>query len=129
MNWPWHKCVEATLHCLRASHGLTSRLKSTHGKCCYFISKAINNADQTTFVDGQHNDMRSKTNEFKPYDELLLWAVLCNMQEMALFMWERGDENLARALVAGKLYNAMARLTESDDDISDVTDDLYAHVE
>ena len=80
-------------------------------------------------MDGQHNDMRSKTNEFKPYDELLLWAVLCNMQEMALFMWERGDENLARALVAGKLYNAMARLTESDDDISDVTDDLYAHVE
>lgn len=80
-------------------------------------------------VDGHHNNMRSTTNEFQPYDELLLWAVLCNMQEMALFMWERGDENLARALVAAKLYNAMARLTESDDAISDVTEDLYAHVE
>lgn len=80
-------------------------------------------------VDGHHNHMRSTTNELKPFDELLLWAVLCNMQEMALFMWERGDENLARALVAGKLYNAMARLTESDDAISDVTEDLYAHVE
>ena len=80
-------------------------------------------------MDGHHNNMRSTTNEFKPYDELLLWAVLCNMQEMALFMWERGDENLARALVAAKLYNAMARLTESDDAISDVTEDLYAHFE
>ncbi|KAJ7363534.1 Transient receptor putative cation channel sub M member 7 [Desmophyllum pertusum] len=51
------------------------------------------------------------------------------MQKMALFMWERGDENLARALVAGKLYNVMAKLTERDDAKADITDELYAHVE
>ncbi|XP_074627353.1 transient receptor potential cation channel subfamily M member-like 2 isoform X1 [Acropora palmata] len=98
-------------------------------KCDFGIERAIYIANRTMSVDGHHNNMRSTTNEFKPYDELLLWAVLCNMQEMALFMWERGDENLARALVAAKLYNAMARLTESDDAISDVTEDLYAHVD
>ena len=64
-----------------------------------------------------------------PYNELLLWSVLCNMQQMARFMWERGDENMARALVAGKLYNVMARLTKHDDAKADVTNELKAHAE
>ena len=93
------------------------------------FSKGINIANMKMFVDGHHDQMRSTPSVSNPYDELLLWAVLCNMQKMALFMWERGDENLARALVAGKLYYAMARLTESDEAISDVTDELFAHVE
>ena len=64
-----------------------------------------------------------------PFNELLLWSVLCNIQQMALFMWERGDENLAWALVAGKLYNVMAKRTELDDAKADVTAQLKAHVE
>ena len=62
-----------------------------------------------------------------PYEVLLLWSVLCNMQKMALFMWERGEKNLARALIAGKLYNLMARLTKGDDAKADVTDELRAN--
>ena len=83
-------------------------------------------ANQTMFVDGHRDHMIHVTN---PYKELLLWSVLCNMQKMALFMWERGDENLAGALVAGKLYNVMAKVTERDDAKADFTDELYAHVE
>ena len=81
------------------------------------------------FVGGHQNHMAKAVHVTNPYNELLLWAVLCNMQKMALFMWERGDENLARALVAGKLYNVMAKLTERDDAKADITDELYAHVE
>lgn len=62
-----------------------------------------------------------------PYETLFLWSVLCNMQEMALFMWERGKKNLERALIAGKLYNLMARLTKADDAKADVTDQLTAN--
>ena len=64
-----------------------------------------------------------------PYQALLLWSVLSNMQKMALFMWERGEKNLARALIAGKVYKLMARLTRRDDAKADVTDELTANFE
>lgn len=92
------------------------------------IRRGITMANMKMFVDGHHEKIRTTAGVFNPYVELLLWAVLCNMQKMALFVWERGDENLARALVAGKLYNSMARVTE-DEACSDVTDELYANVD
>ena len=49
------------------------------------------------------------------------------MQKMALFMWERGEKNLARALIAAKVYKLMARLTHCDDAKADVTDELTAN--
>ena len=64
-----------------------------------------------------------------PYEALLLWSVLSKMQEMALFMWERGEKNLARALIAGKVYKLMAKLTHRDDAKADVTDELTANFE
>ena len=64
-----------------------------------------------------------------PYEALLLWSVLSNMQKMALFMWERGEKNLARALIAGKVYKLMERLTRHDDARADVTDELTANFE
>ena len=64
-----------------------------------------------------------------PFYELLLWSVLCNMHQMALFMWQHGSENLAMALVAGMLYKDIAMLTEQDEAKADVTDELKAHAE
>lgn len=51
----------------------------------------------------------------RPFNALLIWAVLTNMQKMALFMWERDDEKMANALVAGRLYKAMARELSRDE--------------
>lgn len=62
-----------------------------------------------------------------PYNELLLWAVLCNFHKMALFMWERGDENLAKALVAGKLFRSLAKEMAKDELKGDVSEELEAH--
>lgn len=62
-----------------------------------------------------------------PYNELLIWAVLSNLHKMALFMWERGDENLAKALVAGKLFKVLAEETAKDELKADVTEELQAH--
>lgn len=86
-------------------------------------------ANETMFVDGHRDHMANAVHVINPFNELLMWSVLCNMQKMALFMWERGDENLARALVAGKLYYVMAKLTERDEANTDITEELYAHVE
>lgn len=62
-----------------------------------------------------------------PYSELLIWAVLSNLQSMALFVWERGDETLAKALVAGKLFKSLADETAKDELKVDMCDELLAH--
>ena len=61
-----------------------------------------------------------------PYNELLLWSVLSNLHKMALFVWERGDENLAKALVAGKLFKGLAEEMAKDELKADVSEELKA---
>ncbi|KAI0984767.1 hypothetical protein GJ496_001038 [Pomphorhynchus laevis] len=50
-----------------------------------------------------------------PYNELLIWAVLTKRHEMALFVWERGEQAVAKALLAMKLNKSLAREAELDD--------------
>ncbi|XP_035824942.1 transient receptor potential cation channel subfamily M member 1 isoform X2 [Aplysia californica] len=50
-----------------------------------------------------------------PFHDLMIWAVLMKRQKMALFMWQHGEEALAKALLAGKLYSAMAHEADQDD--------------
>lgn len=64
-----------------------------------------------------------------PYNELFLWAVLCNMQKMALFMWERGDNSLARAMIGGRIYMEMAGKIEGDELRNDVYEQVIKHAQ
>uniref|UniRef100_A0A8C8M7S9 Transient receptor potential cation channel, subfamily M, member 1b n=1 Tax=Oncorhynchus tshawytscha TaxID=74940 RepID=A0A8C8M7S9_ONCTS len=57
-----------------------------------------------------------------PFHELMVWAVLMKRQKMALFLWQRGEEAMAKALVACKLYTAMAK--ESSELVDDIAQDL-----
>eukprot|EP00092_Neocalanus_flemingeri_P021755 GFUD01023599.1.p1 GENE.GFUD01023599.1~~GFUD01023599.1.p1 ORF type:complete len:1565 (-),score=309.61 GFUD01023599.1:400-5094(-) len=50
-----------------------------------------------------------------PYSEMMLWAVLTRRQDMAMLMWQHGEEAIAKALVAMALNNAMAYEAEDDD--------------
>ena len=43
----------------------------------------------------------------QPFNEIFLWAVLSNVQQMATLFWKRGDEVLAKALMARHLYQMM----------------------
>lgn len=43
-----------------------------------------------------------------PFNKLFIWAVLNNMQKMALCFLRHGEEAMAKALVACRLYFAMA---------------------
>ncbi|XP_057690569.1 transient receptor potential cation channel subfamily M member 1-like isoform X2 [Corythoichthys intestinalis] len=60
-----------------------------------------------------------------PFHELMVWAVLMKRQKMALFLWERGEEAMAKALVACKLYKAMAHESSQ----SELVDDIYQDLE
>lgn len=42
------------------------------------------------------------------FNDLFVWAVLQRRQQMAMFLWQHGEEALARATVACKLYRSMA---------------------
>ncbi|XP_039270713.2 transient receptor potential cation channel subfamily M member 1-like isoform X2 [Styela clava] len=50
-----------------------------------------------------------------PFHDLMVWAVLMKRQKMAIFMWQHGEEAIAKALVAAKLYKAMAREAADDE--------------
>lgn len=56
------------------------------------------------------------------FNDLFVWAVLHQRQQMALFLWQQGEEALARATVACKLYRSMAceaRQSSIDDNIAE----------
>ncbi|KAK4884574.1 hypothetical protein RN001_000845 [Aquatica leii] len=62
-----------------------------------------------------------------PFNELLIWAVLMKRQKMALLMWQHGEEALAKALVACKLYKAMAHEAAEDDMETEVYEELRSY--
>ncbi|KAM8973895.1 transient receptor potential cation channel subfamily M member 1 [Pelodytes ibericus] len=59
-----------------------------------------------------------------PFHELMVWAVLMKRQKMALFLWQRGEETMAKALVACKLYKSMANESSESDLVDDISQDL-----
>ncbi|XP_026565751.1 transient receptor potential cation channel subfamily M member 7 [Pseudonaja textilis] len=59
-----------------------------------------------------------------PLNELLLWAVLMKRQKMALFFWQHGEESMAKALVACKLYRSMAYESKQNDLVDDTSEEL-----
>ncbi|KAK2920508.1 hypothetical protein Q8A73_002712 [Channa argus] len=59
-----------------------------------------------------------------PFHELMVWAVLMKRQKMALFLWQRGEEAMAKALVACKLYKAMAHESSQNELVDDIYQDL-----
>ncbi|XP_060611769.2 transient receptor potential cation channel subfamily M member 1 isoform X3 [Anolis sagrei] len=59
-----------------------------------------------------------------PFHELMVWAVLMKRQKMALFLWQRGEESMAKALVACKLYKAMAHESSESELVDDISQDL-----
>ncbi|KAM4826022.1 transient receptor potential cation channel subfamily M member 1 isoform 2-T2 [Thomomys bottae] len=59
-----------------------------------------------------------------PFHELMVWAVLMKRQKMAIFLWQRGEESMAKALVACKLYKAMAHESSESELVDDISQDL-----
>uniref|UniRef100_H3CXY4 Transient receptor potential cation channel, subfamily M, member 1a n=1 Tax=Tetraodon nigroviridis TaxID=99883 RepID=H3CXY4_TETNG len=62
-----------------------------------------------------------------PFHELMVWAVLTKRQKMALFLWQHGEEAMAKALVACKLYKAMAHESSQSELVDDIFQDLESN--
>ncbi|KAJ8947842.1 hypothetical protein NQ318_009987 [Aromia moschata] len=62
-----------------------------------------------------------------PFNELLIWAVLMKRHKMALLMWQHGEEALAKAIVACKLYKSLAREAAEDDMETEIYEELRGY--
>uniref|UniRef100_A0A8C6NEG8 non-specific serine/threonine protein kinase n=3 Tax=Neoaves TaxID=3078114 RepID=A0A8C6NEG8_MELUD len=59
-----------------------------------------------------------------PYNDLLVWAVLMKRQKMAIFFWQHGEEAMVKAVVACKLYRAMAHEAKQSNMVDDTSEEL-----
>ncbi|EDV22751.1 uncharacterized protein TRIADDRAFT_28218, partial [Trichoplax adhaerens] len=73
------------------------------------VSARLAGTNNYNLVEAATSNLGDETIVFdNPIHEMFLWAVLSNRPEMAYFMWERGEESIAAALVGSKLFMAMA---------------------
>uniref|UniRef100_A0A915EL64 TRPM-like domain-containing protein n=1 Tax=Ditylenchus dipsaci TaxID=166011 RepID=A0A915EL64_9BILA len=64
-------------------------------------------------------DHSSIDSDFRyPFNDLMLWAILTRRHEMAKCMWQHGEEAMAKALTAIRLYKCMSK--EAADDYTEV---------
>ena len=59
-----------------------------------------------------------------PFHELFLWAILCNLPDLAFCFWAHGDESLAKALIGKKLFQEMAVIAENEHMMDDIVEQL-----
>ena len=62
-----------------------------------------------------------------PFSDLMIWAVLTKRQSMARLMWQHGEQAMAKALVASRLYQAMAMEAADDDLDVEIYDELDSY--
>ncbi|XP_062874411.1 transient receptor potential cation channel subfamily M member 6 [Trichomycterus rosablanca] len=58
------------------------------------------------------------------FNDLFVWAVLKRRQQMALFLWQHGEQAMARAVVACRLYRGMASEAKQSNVADSVADEL-----
>ena len=52
-----------------------------------------------------------------PFRELFFWAVLNNMRDMALFLWQFEEEHMAKALIAAEICREMLDRRENQEEL------------
>ena len=62
-----------------------------------------------------------------PHSELFLWSILNNLPDMAFLFWTRGEEALAKALIASRLFQQMAKVGTSRHLLNDVVENLESN--
>ncbi|NWT82233.1 TRPM6 protein, partial [Lanius ludovicianus] len=74
--------------------------------------------------DINYTENYESTGFIYPYNDLLVWAVLMKRQKMAMFFWQHGEEAMVKAVVACKLYRAMAHEAKQSNMVDDTSEEL-----
>ncbi|NXG45761.1 TRPM6 protein, partial [Psilopogon haemacephalus] len=108
--------AESTLHSqfFRTAHPYKYKERSTAFPKCKKKSK-----EDTNFAENYES-----SGFIYPYNDLLVWAVLMKRQKLAMFFWQHGEEAMVKAVVACKLYRAMAREAKQSNMVDDTSEEL-----
>uniref|UniRef100_A0A0K0F7B4 LSDAT_euk domain-containing protein n=1 Tax=Strongyloides venezuelensis TaxID=75913 RepID=A0A0K0F7B4_STRVS len=82
--------------------------------------------------DDDNSNTSNDKNEFEfryPFSDLLIWAVLTKRHEMALCMWEHGEEAMAKSLVACRINKALSKEAAEDYLEVEVCEELKQYAE
>ncbi|NXK38184.1 TRPM6 protein, partial [Piprites chloris] len=87
-------------------------------------SSAFPKSKKKSKEDINYAENYESTGFIYPYNDLLVWAVLMKRQKMAMFFWQHGEEAMVKAVVACKLYRAMAREAKQSNMVDDTSEEL-----
>ncbi|XP_031426109.1 transient receptor potential cation channel subfamily M member 6 isoform X2 [Clupea harengus] len=76
---------------------------------------------------GQSTELSEPSLYVYNVNDLFVWAVLKRRQQMALFLWQHGEAAMARAVVACKLYRAMANEARESNMADSITEELNTY--
>ena len=93
--------------------------------CFYFQENKRKSAGKSYFTTDE--EQISLLRFERPYASLFLWAVLNNMQEMAMCFWREGCDALSNALIACKLYKSMANVVDRIGLVDEIEEELESN--
>uniref|UniRef100_A0A8B9VEM1 non-specific serine/threonine protein kinase n=1 Tax=Anas zonorhyncha TaxID=75864 RepID=A0A8B9VEM1_9AVES len=91
---------------------------------CKVISTGFHKSKKKSKEDGNFAENYESPGFTYPYNDLLVWAVLMKRQKMAMFFWQHGEEAMVKAVVACKLYKAMAHEAKQSNMVDDTSEEL-----
>uniref|UniRef100_A0A914C0U7 TRPM SLOG domain-containing protein n=1 Tax=Acrobeloides nanus TaxID=290746 RepID=A0A914C0U7_9BILA len=74
------------------------------------LASKLTKKSQTRINMNHDKELNDEENGIFPYpfSDLFIWAILTQRHEMAICMWEHGEEALAKALIGMRLYKCLA---------------------
>uniref|UniRef100_A0A8B9CID7 non-specific serine/threonine protein kinase n=1 Tax=Anser brachyrhynchus TaxID=132585 RepID=A0A8B9CID7_9AVES len=91
---------------------------------CKVISTGFHKSKKKSKEDINFAENYESSGFIYPYNDLLVWAVLMKRQKMAMFFWQHGEEAMVKAVVACKLYKAMAHEAKQSNMVDDTSEEL-----
>lgn len=110
-------------------HWIECPASDSYGICSYFIfqqekSVVLHKSRKKSKEEQNISDDLESTGFIYPYNDLLVWAVLMKRQKMAMFFWQHGEEATVKAVIAYKLYRAMAQEAKESNMMDDASEEL-----
>ncbi|KFP75287.1 Transient receptor potential cation channel subfamily M member 6, partial [Acanthisitta chloris] len=103
---------------------VTKKSQNLHLKIPQERSSAFHTFKKKSKEDINCTENYESTGFIYPYNDLLVWAVLMKRQKMAMFFWQHGEEAMVKAVVACKLYRAMAHEAKQSNMVDDTSEEL-----
>uniref|UniRef100_A0A0N5BXB8 LSDAT_euk domain-containing protein n=1 Tax=Strongyloides papillosus TaxID=174720 RepID=A0A0N5BXB8_STREA len=115
----WKNTIKSTI-----TQNFQSKVKSVFINVDDNEVEKISQKNSSTNLSNLNHSIEDSPNFRYPFSELLIWAVLTKRHEMARFMWEHGEESMAKALVACCLNKNLAKEAREDYLDIEISDDL-----